>query len=304
MRILTRADFDGLACSVLLKELGLMDNWLYVHPKDVQDGKYPGDPDDIVANVPYIPGCGLWFDHHTSEQHRIAPNLQFNGAFKAAKSAARVIWEYYGGHERFGTKFDEMLHYVDKVDSGDLTREEIASPTGWILLGFIMDPRTGLGRYRYFTISNYRLMEALIEYCRSMPVNEILAVPDVRERVELYFQRERSFQDMVSKRAELMGNVVVLDLREQEEIAPGNRFSIYAMYPDANISLQAMWGKQQQNIVISLGHSILNRTCSVDVGALLLEYGGGGHLKVGTCQIPAKDADYVIDEIVARCRER
>ncbi|WP_432736362.1 exopolyphosphatase [Maridesulfovibrio sp. FT414] len=299
MRLLTRSDFDGLACAVLLKDIGIMDNWMFVHPKDVQDGKYPGDPNDIVANVPYIDGCGYWFDHHSSEDERLGMDINFEGMSKNAKSAARVIWEYFGGHEKFGDKFDEMLYYVDKVDSGDLTVEEIESPTDWILLGFIMDPRTGLGRYRYFNVSNYQLMENLIDYCRALPIDEILDLPDVKERVKLYFDRDKEFRNMLEERVELFGNVAILDLREQEEIHPGNRFTLYSMYPQCNISIQIVWGKLKQNTVFSVGHSITNRTSKVDVGSVMLKFGGGGHRQVGTCQVPHADADAVLGQMVA-----
>ncbi|WP_291327496.1 exopolyphosphatase [Desulfovibrio sp. UCD-KL4C] len=300
MRLLTRSDFDGLACAVLLTDIGIMDNWIFIHPKDVQDGKYPGDPNDIVANVPYIKGCGYWFDHHSSEDERLGMDLDYKGMSRKAKSAARVIWEYFGGHDKFGDKFDEMLHYVDKVDSGDLTAEEIKNPTGWILLGFIMDPRTGLGRYRHFNISNYKLMENLIDYCRSLNITEILELPDIKERIALYLERDLQFRDMLKRHTEVFVNVLVLDLREQEEIYPGNRFTIYSMYPQCDVSIQIMWGKQKQNTVFSVGHSIIKRTCTVDVGSTLLEYGGGGHKQVGTCQVPHEQADAILGELVAK----
>ncbi|SME95502.1 exopolyphosphatase [Desulfovibrio gilichinskyi] len=300
MRLLTRSDFDGLACAVLLTDIGIMDNWMFVHPKDVQDGKYPGDPNDIVANVPYIKGCGYWFDHHSSEDERLGMDLDYQGMSRKAKSAARVIWEYFGGNEKFGDKFDEMLHYVDKVDSGDLTAEEIENPTGWILMGFIMDPRTGLGRYRHFHMSNYQLMEKLIEYCRSLEITEILELPDVKERIDLYLERDQQFRDMLVKHSEMFANVLVLDLREQEEIFPGNRFTVYSMFPQCDVSIQIMWGKQKQNTVFSVGHSIIKRTCKVDVGSTLLQYGGGGHKQVGTCQVPHEQSDAVLGELVAK----
>ena len=182
MRLLTRSDFDGLICAVLLKEAGVMDEWVFVHPKDVQDGKVACDANDILANVPYAPGCGLWFDHHTSEDDRLG-EIEFQGASKHYPSCARVIWEYYGGHDKFPARFDEMLAYVDRCDSGDLKPGEVADPKGWILLSFIMDPRTGLGRYRDYRISNYQLMMRLVDLCRHESVEAILADPDVAERV-------------------------------------------------------------------------------------------------------------------------
>lgn len=298
MRILTRADFDGLACSVLLTDIGLMDNWLFVHPKDVQDGKIKATKDDIVCNVPYIPGCGYWFDHHLSEHERLGLDIEFTGASRAADSAARVIWEYFGGHDKFGTRFDEMLHYVDKMDSGRLTVQEIEDPQDWILLGFIMDPRTGLGRYRHFRISNYQLMEHLIEYCRVLPIEDILDQEDVQERIDLYFARQAQYRNMLEQTSTPQGNVLVVDLRELDEIAPGNRFAMYSMYPDCNVSIQVMWGRQRQNVVFAVGRSITNRSSKVDIGSLLLRYGGGGHPQVGTCQVSEEDADRVLVELV------
>jgi nanoRNase/pAp phosphatase (c-di-AMP/oligoRNAs hydrolase) len=284
----------------LFKELGLIDRYEFVHPKDVQDGKVAVTYQDILANVPFTPGCGLWFDHHSSEQVRSLPADGFQGSFDEAPSCARVIWNYYGGHGRFSEHLDALMSAVDKSDSGNLSAEEIENPTGWILLSYVMDPRTGLGRYRDYRISNYQLMEELVDYCRSRSIEEILALPDVRERVERYREQTELFRQMVSRNARQRGNVVVLDLREQEEIYTGNRFLIYTMFPTANVSIQVMWGKDRQNIVMACGHSIMNRTSRTDVGKLMLEYGGGGHRSVGTCQIAVRDAERVLQELVAR----
>ncbi|MGE4553251.1 MAG: exopolyphosphatase, partial [Desulfovibrionaceae bacterium] len=281
MRLVTRADFDGLCCAVLLTEVGVMDNLLFVHPKDVQDGKYPGHKDDVVANVPFIPGCGLWFDHHSSEFERLAPDVRFEGLSKVAPSCARVVWEFYGGTKRFGRRFDDMLDAVDRVDSGQLTPNDVLHPEGWVLLGFVMDPRTGLGRYRNFTISNYRLMEDLIGYCRHMPIEDVLAQRDVKERVDRYLMQEKHFRHMLLDVARVEDNVLLLDLRGQPDIPQGNRFTMYTIFPTCNISIQVMPGRRGQNTVFAVGHSIFNRTSRVDVGRLMLRFGGGGHTQVG-----------------------
>ena len=181
MRLVTRSDFDGLACGVLLKEAGIIDHWKFAHPKDLQDGLVEVTEDDCLANVPYVEGCGLWFDHHSSEHERLRLEGKYKGESRITPSCARIIYEYYGGAEKF-PGFEEMMEAVDKVDSGNLTIDEIQNPTGWILIGFLMDPRTGLGRWRSFTISNYQLMEKLIDACRTMTAEEILALPDVKER--------------------------------------------------------------------------------------------------------------------------
>ena len=298
MRLVTRSDFDGLACAVLLKHIGMIDSYKFAHPKDLQDGLVEVSSSDILANVPFVPGCGMWFDHHKSELDRLG-DISYKGLSKGSPSCARVIWEYFGGHERFDTFFDTMLLYVDKVDSGDLSLDEVLNPTGWILLGAIMDPRTGLGRYRDYRISNYQLMLDMIDYCSMMTAEEILAIPDVKERVDRYTAQQKAFAAMLKRCSTVHGNVVVVDLRNEQEIFTGNRFTLYALYPDCNISVQVMWGLKQQNTVFTVGYSILNRTATADVGALMLKYGGGGHLRVGTCQVDNDKAVLVLEEILA-----
>lgn len=300
MRLVTRSDFDGLCCAVLLKEVGLIDEYLFVHPKDVQDGLVNVDQNDVLTNIPYVPGCGMWFDHHTSEKERVGWDFDFKGLSKEAPSCARVIWEYYGGHESFSNGLEPMMNAVDRSDSANLTIEEIQNPDGWILLSFIMDPRTGLGRYRDYRISNYKLMEDMIEYCRTMNVEQILAISDVQERVKRYREQDVIFRDMLVQNSRQADKVVVLDLRAQTEIYTGNRFLLYTMYPECNISIQVIWGKNRQNVVFTCGHSIINRTSDTDVGSLMLKYGGGGHKKVGTCQVPTEDAESILDELIAR----
>ena len=297
MRLITRSDFDGLICGMLLKEAGIIDSWQFVHPKDLQDGLFQPTENDVLANVPYVPGCGMWFDHHTSENDRVGWSKDVKGESRMAPSAARIIYEYYGGAERF-PDYGDMIEAVDKVDSGQLTREEILNPKGWILLGFLSDPRTGLGRFREFRISNYQLMEELINHCRNMRIGEILEQPDVKERVELYFEQTRRFTEMVHKYTKVEQNVIVTDLRDVAPIYTGNRFLIYSLYPEQNVSVWIVDGRQKQNVSIACGYSILNRTCEVDIGALMLKHGGGGHRMVGTCQVPYSEADDRIREIV------
>ncbi|MCC8109459.1 MAG: exopolyphosphatase [Planctomycetes bacterium] len=301
MRLLTRADFDGLACGALLKELGVIDSWKFVHPKDMQDGVEEVKGDDVLANVPYVPGCKMWFDHHSSEKDRLGDS-NFEGESRKADSAARVIYEYYGGDAKLG-KFKEMVREVDKVDSGKLSIDEIQNPQGWILLGFLMDPRTGLGRFRNFRISNYQLMEVLIDACRTQTIDEIIAKPDIQERIELYNEQTALFKEMIKKVTRTDANVIISDLRGVETIYTGNRFLIYAMYPDQNISIWAVDGRGKQNCPIAVGHSILNRTSKTNVGELMLKYGGGGHPQVGTCQVPYADADKVIAELVEKMKQ-
>jgi nanoRNase/pAp phosphatase (c-di-AMP/oligoRNAs hydrolase) len=301
MRLLTRSDFDGLACAALLKELAIIDSWKFVHPKDLQDGIIEVNGNDVLANVPYVKGCKLWFDHHCSELERGAAQ-EYEGDSRLADSAARVIYDYYGGKARL-PHFEEMIQAVDKVDSAKLSVEEILHPEKWVLLGFIMDPRTGLGRFRQFRISNYELMETLIDQCREKTIDEILLNPDVKERVALYFEQDALFREMIKKHTRTDGNVILTDLRGVEPIYTGNRFLIYSLYPEQNISLWIVDGRDKKNCPIAVGHSVINRTSQTNVGSLLLKYGGGGHAQVGTCQVPYDDADWVIEAFVEQMKE-
>ncbi|MBQ6845398.1 MAG: exopolyphosphatase [Agathobacter sp.] len=283
MRLVTRSDFDGLVCGALLLEAGIIDSWKFAHPKDLQDGLVPVDENDVLANVPYVEGCGLWFDHHSSEHERLELEGKYKGESRITPSCARIIYEYYGGKEKF-PQFDEMMEAVDKVDSGNLTYDEIMDPTGWILIGFLMDPRTGLGRWRQFSIPNYKLMENLMEACRTMSTEEILSLPDVQERIEVYYDQTEKFQAMVHQYTRTEGNVIITDLRGVDPIFTGNRFMIYSMFPEQNISAWIVSGRGGAGCSAAVGYSILNRTATLDVGSLMLKYNGGGHKKVGTCQ--------------------
>jgi nanoRNase/pAp phosphatase (c-di-AMP/oligoRNAs hydrolase) len=300
MRLVTRSDFDGLACGALLGYLGLIDEWKFVHPKDIQDGLVEVTDNDILANVPYKDGCKLWFDHHSSESERLKGRY-FEGEVRIAPSCARVVYDYYGGYEKL-SRFETMVHFVDKVDSGRLTKDEILAPKGWILLGFIMDPRTGLGRFRNFTISNYELMKILAKACVEKPIDEILALPDVKERIDRYFAHDKLFREMLQKEVRLEGNVLLADLRHRDTIYAGNRFLLYTLFPEQNISIWIVKGKKDETCVITVGYSILNKTASIDIGSLMLAYGGGGHRQVGTCQVLWTDADRIIREIVEACK--
>ena len=298
MRLLTRSDFDGLACGALLREAGIVDSFKFVHPKDIQDGLVTANEDDVLANIPYIPGCGLWFDHHISEAERVG-EVQVPGERRYTPSCARIIFEYYGGAEKF-PKMVHMVDEVDRVDSANLTPEDITNPQGWVKLGFLMDPRTGLGRFRDFRISNYELMEMLLDECRFKPIGEILDLPDIKERLELYNEQNELFAEMVKKHSKTYNKVLVTDLRGIDILYTGNRFMPYALYPETSVSLWVVDGRGKMNCPIAVGHSIVNRTSNVRVGSLLLQYGGGGHDRAGTCQVGYEAADAVILELVER----
>ncbi len=298
-RLVTRSDFDGLVCAALLKELGLLDDILFVHPKDMQDGKVEVGPGDITTNLPYVPGVGLAFDHHASEAIRVEDSPENHIIVPDALSAARVVYDYYGGAERFPAISSEMMDAVDKADAAQFSEQEILDPQGWILMSFLMDPRTGLGRFREFRISNYQLMMQLIDDCTEMTVAEILRTPDVAERVELYYDHSMRAVEQIHRCSTVKGNLVVLDLREEEVIHPTNRFMIYALYAETNISIHILWGLKKQNTVFATGKSIINRSSRTDVGSLMLAHGGGGHDASGTCQVANEDAERVLAELTA-----
>lgn len=296
-RLITRSDMDGLVCGVLLKDLDLIDEIVFVHPKDMQDGKVTVGAGDITTNLPYVPGAYLAFDHHASEatrntvtrNHVIAPD---------APSAARVVFDYFGGAAQFPNIPDGLMGIVDKADAAQFSKDEILTPKGWELLSFIMDARTGLGRFREFNVSNYDLMMKLIDFCRTHhSVDEILALPDVRERVDLYRDHEQKAKDQIKRCTRVVRNLAILDLRAEETIFCTNRFMIYALFPETNISCHVMWGKNKQNTVLAVGKSILNRTSNTHIGNLMLSYGGGGHEAAGTCQIDNLKADDTLAEI-------
>ncbi len=299
-RLVTRSDFDGLACAVLLKELDMIDEIKFVHPKDMQDGTILVSDNDITTNLPYVKGVHLAFDHHLSETIRLDEKPENHIIDPDAPSAARVVYDYYGGKKAFPNVGDDMMEAVDKSDSAQFSRDEILNPTGWVLLNYVMDARTGLGRYRNFRVSNYQLMMETIDYCRNHTIDEILELPDVKERVDLYMGHMDEFTDQIKRCTTVHGNLCVIDLRGEEQIYPGNRFMIYALYPKTNISMHAIWGLNRLNTVFAVGKSILNRTSKTNIGELMLEYGGGGHLNAGTCQVDNDDSERVQGELIER----
>jgi len=298
-RLVTRSDMDGLVCAVLLKEQGIINSIKFVHPKDMQDGRIEITNNDIVTNLPYNPNAFLVFDHHESEVIRNGKIKKDNHIIDPkAPSAARVVYDYYGGKDAFPNISDEMMEAVDKADSAQFTMEDVLHPKGWELLSFLMDSRTGLGRFRDFRISNYELMMNLIDYCLTHSIEEILELPDVKERVELYRKYEDKFKDQIKRCSTVHKNLVVLDLRNEDIIYPGNRFMIYALFPEQNISIHHIWGFRKQNQVFAVGKSIFNRTSKTNIGELMLKYGGGGHTNAGTCQIPNNQAEKVLQELI------
>ncbi|MBP5192423.1 MAG: exopolyphosphatase [Eubacterium sp.] len=295
-RLVTRSDFDGLVCAMLLKELGLIGDIKFVHPKDVQDGKVDLDENDITTNLPFDKRVGLAFDHHESELIRNNEE-EYRGKYIIdghAKSAARVVYDYYGGAEKFKRVSEEIMLAVDKGDSADFTKDEILNPTGWVLMNFLMDARTGLGRFHDFRISNYDLMMELIDYCVDHSIDQVLELPDVKERVDMYFEQQELFKEQLQRITKIDDKVAVIDLRNEETIYTGNRFMVYAMWPEIELSVHVAWGFKKQNTAVMIGKSIINRSSDFNIGELCLSYGGGGHANAGTCQL---DNDIIDSEL-------
>ena len=303
-RLITRSDFDGLVCAMLLKELDIIGEIKFVHPKDVQDGKVDITENDITTNLPFDPRVGLAFDHHESELIR-TDHEAFGDKYICIceKSAARVVYNYYGGADTFKTVTEEIMAAVDKGDSADFTVDEILNPTDWVLMNFIMDARTGLGRFHDFRISNYQLMMELIDYCTNHTIKEVLELPDVKERTDLYFEQQELFKKQLEENVKIYDKVAVLDLRPLETIYAGNRFMLYAMWPEVEMSVHVAWGFKKQNTAVMIGKSIVNKNGTTDIGELCLAYGGGGHTNAGTCQLANDEVDAALPDIIARLNE-
>jgi nanoRNase/pAp phosphatase (c-di-AMP/oligoRNAs hydrolase) len=299
-RLVTRSDFDGLVCAALLKELEMIEEIKFVHPKDMQDGLVEISGNDITTNLPYAARAYLAFDHHESEVLRNKTRAKNHIIDPHAPSAARVVYDYYGGKAKFPSIGEDMMIAVDKADSAQFSLEEVLKPTGWVLLNYLMDARTGLGRFREFRVSNYQLMMDLIDYCRNHTIEQILELPDVKERSVLFFEHEARFKEQLLRCSKVYKNLVTLDLRGEETIYAGNRFMIYALYPQCNISIHVLWGFQKRNTALAIGKSILNRTSKTRIGELALEYGGGGHDAAGTCQVANDKADETLQALIER----
>ncbi len=302
-RLVTRSDFDGLVCAVLLRHLDMVDDILFVHPKDMQDGLIEITDNDITTNLPYVEGVHLSFDHHLSETIRNKNKKDNHIIDPEAPSASRVVYNYYGGKDAFPKEWDDMMMAVDKGDSAQFSKEDVLEPKGWEMLNFLMDARTGLGRFREFRISNYNLMMELIDFCRDHKIEDILELPDVKERVDLYLEHQDKFKEQIKKCSSVYNNVLVVNLKEEETIYAGNRFVKYAMYPDTNISIQVLWGLKKQNTVFTVGKSIFNKSSDVNIGEVMLEYGGGGHKNAGTCQVPNDKAEEILQILTERMKD-
>ncbi len=304
MRVVYRGDLDGTVCAAMLLHIGLCDDALQAHPKDMQDRKVDVGKEDILCNLPYHPDCYMWFDHHSSELNREDFPFDFKGVVDVAPSAAGLVYHYFLSEHPELKRFESIVHDTDLIDSADLTLDQVMNPSGTFLLGFLLDPRTGLGLNRDFRISNFQWGSQLPDLLTKHSVDEILAQPDTRERIERYNAAEKAAADFYQQHSRLEGNVIVTDVRGQE-IPAANRFLIYTLpgLEGGNISIRIADGKKGMFNTISAAHSIFYRTSGVDCGELCKRYGGGGHKGAATCQPSIEDSDRILQEIIAACKE-
>ena len=294
MHLITRGDVDGLACAVLLSIVENIESIRFAHPKDMQDGLYPVSKEDVIANLPYHPDCALWFDHHVSSIEDARQYREKRGAWTLAPSAARVIHDHYG--EEHFRDFRDFLYAVDRFDSAQLDREDVLNPKGWIKIAYTIDPRSGLGRFREYFVN-------MVDWVKRMSLAEILSLPEVQERCQEVNDRQSKLLALIEEKSRLDGKIIVTDFRELEERPVGNRFLVYTRFPEATVEVRIFYGKGKASVVAAVGKSIFNRSCSQNVGAMLSEYGGGGHDGAGTCQLDPSEADEKIEEIINRLNQ-
>jgi hypothetical protein len=316
MRLVTRADFDGLVCGALLTKFEVIDAYLFVEPKFMQDGMVEIRAGDIIANLPYHPSCTLWFDHHiTNTTPDFAkPIVLGKGGFRLAPSAARVVYEYYkelaSSHQPIGTgeekttrltdneivtfldsqRIKYLLHETDRIDAGKLEPQDVLDPQGYVLISMTTDGRNA-GDEPYWL--------RIIELLRDASLEEVLHDPEVSRRCQQIRDEQEQLRKLLLARTTMKGNVIYVDLRGIDEIPDGNRFLIFTLFPRGNIQVKIADDKQRENTTsISVGYNIFNTTSNVNVGQLLSHYGGGGHKVVGSCRVPNDQADRAIREIL------
>ena len=296
MRLVTRGDFDGLTCAVIITGNENVDDIALIHPQDITDNRVEVYKTDILANVPYHPNCAKWFDHHLQTENNRKPPQQFDGAYALAPSAAGLVYDYYGGKAKM-PKLDRLVENADRLDSAQLTVEDVLRPKDYILLGYTIDSRTGHGSFEaYFHL--------LVDLLKTKSINKILKHPKVKERYERMYADDSTFREALRAHSRVDGNVVVTDFRNLEQIPTGNRFLIYALYRDVNVSVRIHWGPQRQFVIVAVGHSIFNRSCKTNVGELMSRYGGGGHRGAGTTPLLPEQADTVIEQIIKELKHK
>jgi hypothetical protein len=291
MRLVTRGDLDGLTCAVLITSCETIDEIQLAHPQDIKERRLFITQNDILANLPYQSGCGKWFDHHLLTNANERPPENFEGRYGLAPSAARVVHEYYSPTHPEILRYELLLAETDRLDSAQLTTEDVLDPKDYILLGYTLDPRTGLGAYQEY----FRM---LVDAIKTKPIAEILKLPEVQQRIAKIRESDKQFRELTEQRSRVDGNVVLTDFRGLSPLPVGNRFIVYTLFPQVNVSVRVHGGPSPESVACAVGHSIFNRTCRTAVGELLAHYGGGGHRGAGTCLLPAATADAQLEDII------
>ncbi len=287
---------DGLTCAVLIDHAERLDGIELIHHQEITDDKFEVKQGDILANLPYHPTCLKWFDHHSSTRTYDKPPTFFDGKYGLAQSTARLVYDYYLADNPGFKLHEELVKATDRYDSAQVTIEEAMNPEGYILLGFAMDPRTGLGSFKDYFMK-------LVETFQEGTLEEVLELSEVQERARRIADEREKFLEVVKQRSRLEGRVIVTDLRDVEGLPVGNRFLIYTLFPEANVSIRIAWGPEREFVVATVGHSIFNRTCPVHVGGLMSRYGGGGHRGAGATPLSADKADELIGELIVKLNE-
>ncbi|HEY5648555.1 MAG TPA: exopolyphosphatase [Nitrospiria bacterium] len=294
MRLVTRGDLDGLTSAVLISTMENIESIELIHPQDITDNKFKITKNDIMANLPYNPECALWFDHHLLTKSNKKPPEDVKGRHALAPSTARVIYDYYQSEKL--RKFEHLVQETDRLDSAQLTREDVLSPEGVVLLGFTVDGRTGIGAFKDYFLN-------LVERLQTLPIDEVLKLPEVAERISLIQRENTLFQKSLMDHSRLDGNVVITDFRPLEKVPVGNRFLVYTLFPDANVSVRLQRGPQNAYVVATLGHSIFNRTSMANCGEICSRFGGGGHKGAGAVPLKGAGVEEKISEIIQLLKE-
>jgi nanoRNase/pAp phosphatase (c-di-AMP/oligoRNAs hydrolase) len=288
MRIVTRADFDGIVCAALLYEAENIThpvNW--AEPNDMQHKLVTIRHDDIIANLPYAEGCALWFDHHYTNQ----PNQPFRGLYRIAPSAARLVYEYY--KEKLQNDYTELIRHADDIDSANLTLEQVRHPENhpYLLISMTISSRNK---------SDEPYWNHLVQLLRATPIAQIITDKEVKTRCTETTKQNKLYEVLLRQHTRVHNRVAVSDFRSFEKSPDGNRFLVYSLFPEAMAAVKIRYAlEDRQKVIVSVGHSIFNRTCQVNVGRMLAGFGGGGHAGAGATSIHKDQADKYIPNIIA-----
>ena len=294
-RLITRAEFDGIVCGAIFKRLGLVDDILFAHPKEVQDKLITVGPQDILANLPFAEGAHMVFSHRARRSNTDAHRNYITDV--TAPSSTRVVYQHYSGDARLSGLPTGLLEAVDNVNSGKLSRDDISDPKGWILLGFLLDARTGMGRFKLNQPYTETLYET-IDMLNVKGLDAILTSPNIAQMAALYREHQPLAKQQIEQCVRLHDNVLVLNLLDQKLAYTVNRFMMYMMYPQCNLSIHVLRGTKSGSVILACGRSVFNRTGERSIGKVLAEFGGGGHHSAGTCQVPIVDCDAVLARLI------